>query len=123
CDVPESAQAALRGLKGGNLSVSVEFASVGQPQHIAAPASAKPLSDLTKQLGGLGGALGGATGGIGGTGGTGGAGGSSGGSTSAGEDQEDAPGPDKAKPNERARGPGLAPLPDARRPPPGGRDA
>jgi hypothetical protein len=68
-EVPKDAQAGLRGLKGGNLTISIEFASVGEPQTIQAPANAKPISELTKQLQGLGGALG-AAGGIGG-GGTG----------------------------------------------------
>lgn len=69
-DVPERSQATLRGLKGGTVTLSVEFAAVGEPQTIAAPAGARPISELTKQLGGLGGALG-ATGGIGGGGSTG----------------------------------------------------
>ena len=64
-DVPEDAQAGARGLKGGTLDISVEFAGVGEPQTIEAPANAKPISELAQQLGGLGGALG-ATGGIGG---------------------------------------------------------
>jgi hypothetical protein len=63
--VPDDQQAQARGIKGGNLTVSVEFAGVGEPQTIQAPANAKPISDLAKQLQGLGGALG-ATGGIGG---------------------------------------------------------
>ncbi|MEA2273743.1 MAG: hypothetical protein QOI98_2451, partial [Solirubrobacteraceae bacterium] len=74
--VPENAQASARGIKGGNLTISVEFAGIGEPQTIQAPANAKPISELTKQLRGLGGALG-ATGGIGG-GTSGGSGGSSG---------------------------------------------
>jgi hypothetical protein len=82
-EVPKSSQSSTRGISGGNVSVSVEFAAVGEPQHIAAPTGAKPISQLTQQLGGLGGltgALGGAgaggpTGGTGGTGGSGGAGG------------------------------------------------
>lgn len=68
--VPEKEQAQARGIKGGNLTVSVEFAGVGEPQTIQAPANAKPISELGKQLQGLGGALG-ATGGIGGTSGGG----------------------------------------------------
>jgi hypothetical protein len=69
-EVPQKDQASARGVKGGNVTLSVEFAGVGEPQTIAAPANAKPISDLTKQLQGLGGALG-ATGGIGGSGGGG----------------------------------------------------
>jgi hypothetical protein len=68
--VPEDQQQQARGIKGGNLTLSVEFAGVGEPQTIQAPANAKPISDLAKQLQGLGGALG-ATGGIGGDTGSG----------------------------------------------------
>lgn len=74
--VPEDQQAQARGIKGGNLTLSVEFAGVGDPQTIQAPANAKPISDLAKQLQGLGGALG-ATGGIGGDTGSGDTGGDS----------------------------------------------
>jgi hypothetical protein len=83
--VPEQQQAQARGLKGGNVTVSVEFAGVGDPQTIQAPANAKPLSDLTKQLQGLGGALG-ATGGIGGDTGSAGGGVGDGGATGSGEE-------------------------------------
>jgi hypothetical protein len=69
-DVPQAQQQNARGVKGGTVTISVEFAGVGEPQTITAPAGAKPISELGKQLQGLGGALG-ATGGIGGsTGGT-----------------------------------------------------
>jgi hypothetical protein len=74
-EVPKDSQAQARGIKGGNFTLSVEFANVGEKQTIQAPANAKPISELGKQLQGLGGALG-ATGGIGGT--------SSGGSSSSG---------------------------------------
>jgi hypothetical protein len=77
-EVPKDSQQQARGVKGGNLSVSVEFANVGEPQTIQAPANAKPISDLGKQLRGLGGALG-ATGGIGGTSGGAPSGGDTGG--------------------------------------------
>jgi hypothetical protein len=69
--VPSNKQAQLSGLQSGTLSFSIDFNDVGQPQTITAPANAKPLSDLTSQLGGLGGVLGGATGGTGGSGGAG----------------------------------------------------
>jgi hypothetical protein len=59
-DVPSKNQAELGGLKSGTLSFSIEFADVGKPQTITAPKSAKPLSELTAQLGGLGSVLGGA---------------------------------------------------------------
>src|SRR3954454_7634312 len=58
--VPSDKQAQLNGLKSGTLSFSIDFANVGKPQTITAPANAKPLSDLTSQLGGLGSVLGGA---------------------------------------------------------------
>ena len=72
--IPQQAQALARGLKGGSMTISVEFAGVGQPQTITAPTSSKPLSDLATQLRGLGG-LGGTAGGLGGSssGSTGGA--------------------------------------------------
>jgi hypothetical protein len=57
--VPSEKQAQLNGLKSGTLSFSIEFADVGKPQAITAPKSAKPLSELTSQLGGLGSVLGG----------------------------------------------------------------
>lgn len=57
-DVPKQSQSSSRGASGGNLSLSVEFAGVGEPQTIVAPTSYKPISDLQKQLGGLNGALG-----------------------------------------------------------------
>jgi hypothetical protein len=84
-EVPSSAQASARGVKGGNVSISVELAGVGDPQTITAPTNVKPIAELTKQLGGLG-SLGtalGATGGAGGTG-TGSAGSSAGGTTGSG---------------------------------------
>jgi hypothetical protein len=69
--VPSDKQAQLGGLKSGTLSFSIEFADVGKPQTINAPANAKPLSELTTQLGGVGGVLGGAAGGTGGSGSSG----------------------------------------------------
>jgi hypothetical protein len=52
-DVPPEAQASARGVKGGTVTLSIEFAGVGDPQTIAAPAGAKPISELSKQLKGL----------------------------------------------------------------------
>jgi hypothetical protein len=63
--VPSDKQAQLGGLKSGTLSFSIDFADVGKPQAINQPQNAKPLSELTSQLGGLGGVLGGAAGGTG----------------------------------------------------------
>ena len=71
-EVPQADQQAARGIEGGTLELSIEFRDVGKPQKIEAPAQSRPLSDLTKQLGGAG-ALG--LGGFGGQGGSGGAGG------------------------------------------------
>ena len=76
--VPSGSQARLGGLKGGTLQLSVQLASVGQPQRIVAPKSARPISQLRQQLlgrlgSGLGGGLGGALGGNGGSPGAGGA--------------------------------------------------
>jgi hypothetical protein len=81
--VPQQVQASARGVKGGNVTLSVEFAGVGEPQTIAAPANARPISELSKQLQGLGGALG-AAGGIGGSGGSSGSGGTGGSGTPGG---------------------------------------
>jgi hypothetical protein len=78
--VPDQQQAQLGGLKSGTLSFSIEFADVGKPQTINAPQNAKPLSELTSQLGGLGSVLGGGTGSSGsGSSGSGSSGSSSGG--------------------------------------------
>src|SRR3954470_773127 len=48
--VPSDKQAQLNGLKSGTLSFSIDFANVGKPQTITAPANAKPLSELTSQF-------------------------------------------------------------------------
>lgn len=74
-EIPSDQQSKFQGAKGGSLSFSVDFAKVGEPQTITAPANARPLSDLRQQLGGLGGGLGGLGGsGSGGSGSSGGAG-------------------------------------------------
>jgi hypothetical protein len=79
--VPEADRQQAQGIEGGALELTIEFRDVGKPQKIEAPAQSRPLSDLTKQLGGagalgLGGALGqggqGAQGGQGGQPGQGG---------------------------------------------------
>jgi hypothetical protein len=78
-EVPKSARDSANGLTGGNVTFSVELAAVDEPQRITAPTDAKPLDQLTQQLGGagaLGGALGGGSDGTDGSGGAGGAGGS-----------------------------------------------
>jgi hypothetical protein len=53
-DVPENSRDALKGIEGGSLDFSVEFTDVNGDQRIEAPASARPLSDLTRSLGGGG---------------------------------------------------------------------
>jgi hypothetical protein len=70
--VPSAKQAQLGGLQSGTLSFSIDFTDVGKPQTINAPTSAKPLSELTSQLGGLSGVLGGAGGSSSGSGSSGG---------------------------------------------------
>jgi hypothetical protein len=60
--VPSGSQAKVGGLKSGTVNFTVDFTNVGQPQTITAPTGAKPIGQLTQQLGGLGG-LGGGLGG------------------------------------------------------------
>ena len=60
--VPEADRERMDGIEGGTLRFSVEFSDLDGDQAIEAPADARPIGDLTKQLGGLGG-LGGALGG------------------------------------------------------------
>jgi hypothetical protein len=68
--VPEQDRQVARGIEGGSLELTIEFRDVGKPQKIEPPAQSRPLSDLTKQLGGAG-ALGGVLGQGGGQGGAG----------------------------------------------------
>jgi hypothetical protein len=60
-EIPKRSRAGLGGLDGGSIVFSVEFRDVNGDQEIEAPASARPLSDLTESLGagGLPGGLGG----------------------------------------------------------------
>jgi hypothetical protein len=60
-EIPKRSRAGLGGLDGGSIVFSVEFRDVNGEQEIEAPASARPLSDLTESLGagGLAGGLGG----------------------------------------------------------------
>ena len=55
--VPEKSRSA-DGLRGGALRFSIELARVNGDQRVERPARSRPLSDLTKQLGGALGALG-----------------------------------------------------------------
>jgi hypothetical protein len=50
--VPADVRKRAGGLESGKLSVSLLLADLNKPQTIAAPANAKPLSDLTQALGG-----------------------------------------------------------------------
>jgi hypothetical protein len=65
-EVPEKDRAAAGGITGGNLNFSIELSKVNGDQRVVAPSRARPLSDLTKTLGGAG-ALGGLGGGTGAT--------------------------------------------------------
>jgi hypothetical protein len=58
-DIPETDQAGLGGLKGGTIKFSVELRNLNGDQEIEAPAHSRPLSTLTKSLGGALDALGG----------------------------------------------------------------
>jgi hypothetical protein len=60
-EIPKRSRAGLGGLDGGSIVFSIEFREVNGDQEIEAPASARPLSDLTESLGagGLPGGLGG----------------------------------------------------------------
>lgn len=53
-DVEPPASASTSGISSVSLDFSIELDNVNEPQTIEAPANAKPLSDLTGQLGGLG---------------------------------------------------------------------
>ena len=64
-DVPEEDRDSVGGVEGGSLSFTLEFTKVNGDQRIAAPARARPLSELTGSLGA--GALGGTGGGSGST--------------------------------------------------------
>lgn len=66
--VPERDRTRAGGIEGGALRFSIEFGDLDGGQEVQAPAKARPMADLTTQLGGLGvlvgvGALGGDAGG------------------------------------------------------------
>lgn len=52
-DVPQDRRAEFNGLEGGRIQFSVEFRNVNRHQEIEAPREARPLSKLTRSLGGL----------------------------------------------------------------------
>jgi len=67
--VPEEERARANGITGGSLRFTLELADVNGDQKVEAPANARPLSELSRQLGGAAalGSLGGAQGGGSGT--------------------------------------------------------
>ena len=76
-EIPSESRAQFQGAEGGHLEFSIDFAKVGEPQTITPPANARPISELTQQLGG-------ALGGLGGSGSSGSGSSGSGGSGSSG---------------------------------------
>lgn len=91
--VPEDQRSQVQGATGGSLTLTVQFANVGQDVQVSAPADAKPLEELQKQLpqagGGLGGLGGSGSSGSGGSGGSGSGGSGSGDSGSGGSGGSD----------------------------------
>jgi hypothetical protein len=51
-EVPEASRAELGGIEAGSLEFTLEFADVNGDQEVEAPAKARPLSALTRSLGG-----------------------------------------------------------------------
>jgi len=51
-DVPEASRASLGGIQSGSIDFQLEFSNVNGDQQIEAPAHARPLSSLTRSLGG-----------------------------------------------------------------------
>jgi hypothetical protein len=62
-DVPEDDRHDLGGVTGASIALSAQLEDVGGDQQVEAPSSARPLSELTRQLGGLAGLAGGIGGG------------------------------------------------------------
>jgi len=62
-NVPEDARLQLGGIQGGKITFTVEFAEVGKPVSVEAPRDARPIGELSEQLGGLAALAGGAAGG------------------------------------------------------------
>jgi hypothetical protein len=56
--IPANQRSQFQGAEGGNITFSLDFADVGKPQTVTAPANPKPLSELQGALGGLGGGSG-----------------------------------------------------------------
>jgi hypothetical protein len=53
-DVPEESRQSLGGIQSGSIEFQVEFSNVNGDQQIEAPAHARPISTLTRSLGGGG---------------------------------------------------------------------
>jgi hypothetical protein len=53
-DVPDGERSSVGGLEGGTFDFSLEFSDVDGKQKIEAPGRARPLSELTRSLGGAG---------------------------------------------------------------------
>jgi hypothetical protein len=84
-EIPSAARSQFQGAEGGTLNFSIDFAKVGEKKTITPPANARPISELSAQLGGLfGGAAGSGGSGSGGSGSSGSGSGSSGGGGSSG---------------------------------------
>jgi hypothetical protein len=66
-DVPEESRQSMGGIQSGSIEFEVEFSKVNGDQQIEAPANPRPLSALTKSLGGTPGLDGIVSGGSGGT--------------------------------------------------------
>lgn len=52
-DVPAESRPRIGGIEGGTIDFSVEFANVGAPVEITEPSRARPIDELTSQLGPL----------------------------------------------------------------------
>jgi hypothetical protein len=53
-DVPQESRESLEGIESGAIEFELEFSDVNGDQEIEAPANARPISDLTRSLGGGG---------------------------------------------------------------------
>jgi hypothetical protein len=78
--IPADKRAQTNGATGGTITFSIQFANVGQPAQVTAPAGAKPFAELQQQLQGSLGGIGGSGSGSSGSG-SGSAGSGNGGST------------------------------------------
>jgi hypothetical protein len=51
-EIPKTSRAGLGGIDGGSIKFSVQFSDVNGDQEVEAPANARPVSELTRSLGG-----------------------------------------------------------------------